>query len=128
MIKNNLFSCLKGNECRSLLKNVDKLDALLPGEHYKYRAPDAVVSSCFSYELDPCYQRYIDDFKNAWIDLKLLITCKAHLLFEHLPEELERNGFGTALWNESAGYGAQVTENLLIRSHPPYGGRGLIKK
>ena len=78
MIKNNLFSCLKGNECRSLLKNVDKLDALLPGEHYKYltafRALDAVVNSCFSYELDPCYQRYIDDFKNAWIDLKLSIT------------------------------------------------------
>ena len=87
---------LKGIECRALLKNVDRLDELLPAKHYKYltafRSLDCVVTSCFSYDLDPCYQRYIDDFQKAWNDLNLPIICKAHLLFEHLTEELERTG------------------------------------
>jgi len=90
-----------------LLTNLDKLDEILPGEHYKYltafRAFDAVVTACFSYELDPDYLRYINAFKEAWFDLGLSITCKMHLLIEHLHEEVQRYGMGTALLNESAG-------------------------
>ena len=83
------------------------MDDLLPPEHYNYlvafRTFNAVVSSCFSYELDPDYMRYIEEFKNAWFALNLPITCKMHLLIAHLPEELEKYGMGTALFNESAG-------------------------
>lgn len=97
----------QGNECRTLLKNLDKLDSMLPAEHYGYltafRAFDCVVSSCFSYNLDPNYQRYIDDFERAWHDLGLSVTCKVHLVVEHLAEDVRRFGHGTALLNESAG-------------------------
>ena len=90
-----------------MLKNLDSLDQLLPGEHYGYltafRAFDCVVSSCFSYDLDPNFKRYIDDFEVAWHDLGLPITPKVHLVIKHLAEELDRNGHGTALLNESAG-------------------------
>ena len=90
-----------------MLDNLDVLDALLPAKHYKYlvafQAFGCVVSSCFSYDLDPCYMRYINEFKVAWFDLGLPIICKMHLLIEHLPEVLEKYGMGTALLNESAG-------------------------
>ena len=90
-----------------LLNNLDKLDMILPPEHYKcltvFRAFDAVGHSCFSYDLDRDYMRYIESFKAAWYDLGLPTTCKMHFLIEHLPEELARYGIGTALLNESAG-------------------------
>ena len=90
-----------------LLNNLDKLDMILPPEHYKYltvfRAFDAVGHSCFSYDLDRDYMRYIESFKAAWYDLGLPTTCKMHLLIEHLPEELARYGMGTALLSKHAG-------------------------
>ena len=102
-----MVTVIQGNECRSLLNNLDVLDALLPDEHYAYltafKAFDAVVTSCFGYDLDPCYLTYIRAFENAWLDLKLPITPKVHVLIEHLEEDLKRYGHGTALLNESAG-------------------------
>ena len=90
-----------------MLNNLDVLDSILPSEHYRYlqafKAFDAVVSSCFGYTLDDNYLTYISDFKRAWIDLKLPVTPKVHVLIEHLPEELAEMGHGTALLNESAG-------------------------
>ena len=51
-----------------MLKNLDLLDALLPGEHYRFltafRAFDAVVTACFGYDLDPFYMRYLKEFEN----------------------------------------------------------------
>ena len=89
-----------------LLKRTDILDDLLPAEHYKFltafKAFDAVVTSCFSYDVDPDYLRYIRDFENAWFDLKLKVTPKVHLVIEHLEEVIELYGFGMATLNESA--------------------------
>ena len=86
---------------------MDAHDDMLPREHYGYllvfKAFDEVVTSCFGYQLDPNYLTYITEFKRAWINMKLPITPKVHVLIEHLPEELSRMGHGTALLNESAG-------------------------
>ena len=51
-----------------------------------------LVSSCFSYDVD---LHYIADFKRAWLDLKLPIIPKAHLLFEHLHKEMEQTGLNS---------------------------------
>ena len=79
-----------------LLKNLDLLDALLPGEHYRFltafRAFDAVVTACFGYDLDPFYMRYLNEFEKSWMDLQIPIFPKLHVLLEHLPEELTRTG------------------------------------
>ena len=115
-----------------MLKNLDVLDDLLPSEHYRYltafKAFDCVVSSCFGYDLDPNYMTYINDFERSWVDLKLPFTCKVHMLLEHLPEELERMGHGTALLNESAGeslhadfdnhYRGYIVKDLNAASYP----------
>ena len=45
------------------------------------------------------------------------MTCKAHILFEHLSEELERTGFGTALWNESAGEAIHADFDKFFQSY-----------
>ena len=90
-----------------MLKNVDRLEAILPREHHDYlaafRSFDALAKACFSYDLDPDYKKKIQDFRTAWTDLKLPIICKIHLVYKHLAEELEQLGDGTALFNESAG-------------------------
>ena len=90
-----------------MLKRLDILDDLLPPEHYRYltafKCFDAVVTSTFSYDLDPNYARYIREFEASWRDLGISITPKVHLLYEHLEEACEYYGFGMALLNESAG-------------------------
>ena len=68
-----------------------------------FRAFKDLAHACFSYELDSEYMKYINAFKDIWFQLGLPITCKMHLLIEHLAEELQRTGMGTALLNESAG-------------------------
>ena len=86
---------------------MDILDELLLPEHYRYltafKCFDAVVTSTFSYDLDPNYARYIREFEASWRDLGISITPKVHLLCEHLEEACEYYGFGMALLNKSAG-------------------------
>ena len=56
------------------------LDELLSPEHYRFlrafQCFDAVVTACFSYDLDPDYRRYIKDFEVSWKDLGLSVTPK----------------------------------------------------
>ena len=67
------------------------IHSLIPrGVHFNQLS--VLVSSRFSYNVDPHYRKYIADFKRAWLDLKLPIIPKAHLLFEHLHEEIEQTG------------------------------------
>ena len=68
-----------------------------------FRYFDALAKACFCYELDPDYRQYITNFRRAWTNLRLPIFCKIHFIYEHLAEEVERYGMGTALLNESAG-------------------------
>ena len=90
-----------------MLKNIDKLESILPADYHLYlvafRSFDALAKACFSYQLDPDYKQYINDFRLAWTNLRLPIFCKVHLIYDHLAEELERYNMGTALLNESAG-------------------------
>ena len=82
-----VYLCFKGNEVRCLLKRTDKLSELLPAEHYRFlrafESFDAVVTSCFSYELDAHYLRYIKEFESAWKDLGISVTPKVNLSIQN---------------------------------------------
>ena len=57
----------QGNDCRRLLKNVDRLESMLPPKHHSYlaafRSFDALAKACLSYDLDPDYKQKIQDFR-----------------------------------------------------------------
>ena len=53
--------------------------------------------------MDPNYFQYIQAFEVAWKELGLPMTCKVHMVCEHLAEQIDFYGFGMALLNESAG-------------------------
>ena len=103
----------QGNECKTLLEWTDVLEDHLPSEHYKFwnifRSFNDIVSSCFSYALDPDHKRNIHQFEAAWKECSLSITPKVHLVFEHLEEVCEFYGVEMALLNGSAAIIIRVT-------------------
>ena len=101
-----ILSCCQGNECRKLLKNTHKLLEILPSEHYKFYNAfvtlNSVVDSCFGVNLLPGYQKCLKDFEQAYMEKGLNVTPKAHLLFVHATEDIEKHGHGLGLFNGAA--------------------------
>ena len=79
---------------------------MLPPEHYGYYKAfytlNACIESRFGNELLPCFEKCIEDFEKAYMDLGLTVTPKVHLLVEHATEDISKHGYGLAIFNESA--------------------------
>jgi hypothetical protein len=74
-----------GNNCRTLLKKIDDLQAMCPIQCLPYvaafRSFSKVVSSCYSNDLNPDFENHILDFKNKYLDLDISVTPKIHAVF-----------------------------------------------
>ena len=93
-----------GNECRRLLKNVDRLEALSPQADCvkfvtAFRSFDAVVSSCYGENLEEDFLQKIKTFSNDYLKLKINVTPKVHVVGEFCT----LMGLGLSPWSEQTG-------------------------
>ena len=81
---------LTGNDCRKLLRNVDKLRAICPLHCLDYVASfsafNDVVESCFGNELLADFKRCCYRFEAMYKRLEIAITPKVHAIFFHVPD------------------------------------------
>ena len=49
-----------------------------------------VTKACFGQTLAPNFQDSIEKFKKCWTDLALKPTPKAHVLFSHVPQFIQK--------------------------------------
>ena len=65
-----------------------------------------VRKSCLGQDILTSYKEDIAKFKEAYLKLKINITTKAHIVFEHIVEFFERknNGKGLGYYSEQARY------------------------
>ena len=121
-----------GNSARTLLKNVDRLQAMCPLQILPYVAPlrslDAVVSACYGAQLRPEYTHAIRRFQNDFLDLGINISPKIHAIFFHVPEFCQMVGKGLGSYSEQASESVhhdfqKIWENYKIQDqdHPRYG-------
>ena len=104
---------LEGNECATVLRHAEELAQAVP-DHLTYftkviLAMKAVVRSAFGYNTIATWREDINKMKEAFESLNLTYgvseTVKLHIIFEHIPQLLERSaGRGLAQYSE------QVTE------------------
>ena len=82
-----------GNDCNKLLNSIDIWDSMSCLGICKYvevlRKLKKVVDGCFSVILDPKFKEFIKSFKLSYIALKIPITPKIHIIFEHVEEFCE---------------------------------------
>ena len=92
---------LEGNQSRSFLKKIDLLEAHLLKQPSKvadnglpyikaFRALDKVVNACFGVDLNPEYKNFIEEFREAYLDLGVSISPKVHIIFQHVVEVLNK--------------------------------------
>ena len=101
---------LNGNACKDVLVKLDKLAEVVPDQHQDIvealRAFNAVRKSCLGQVALDSYEQDIANFKAAYLKLKIPITTKAHIVFEHIAEFFKRqnNGRGLGYYSEQARY------------------------
>ena len=95
---------LDGPNCRKLLSQVDDFEQKLPAEHKIFavalRAFDKFRKSCYGFDLAENYKELLVEFRLAYMDLKMPITPKLHVIFHHVVEFCERNGRGLGIFSE----------------------------
>ena len=86
-----------------------------------------VVSSCFGKSLEGDFKEKIEKFKDSFLSLPVTVTPKAHAVFYHISEFIDRHGSALGLFSE------QATETMHSKfkthwqrfkqspSHPEYG-------
>ena len=134
-IKRSEYHCgqFEGNDCRKLLKNLDKLRAICPQHMTNYAVTferlNGVVEACYGYKLDANFVEKIKRFKTAYMRLQINVTPKVHAVFYHIEEFCTRNQFGLALGpcseqtSESIHHDFKLTwKNFAIKDtdHPQY--------
>ena len=96
----------EGNECRKLLDNVHKLTELCPADFSPYvdafEKLNDVVHSCYGNDLLPDYDLNINDFKDAFLQLKISVTPKVHAIFFHIEDFCSLTKMGLGPWSEQA--------------------------
>lgn len=97
----------EGNESRALLRNVDRLEELLPATDLKvrryciaFKSLNEVVGACYGYELHPDYKEKIKNFTNAYLALKIRVTPKVHAVMHHITDFCHLTGRGLGPWSE----------------------------
>ena len=84
----------KGNACKLLLKNIDKLQAVckenecITGMLYveTFRKFEKVVNACFRSFLEPEFEYHIEEFKKSYEKLGISITPKIHAVCHHVTQ------------------------------------------
>ena len=91
-----------GNDCKKLLRSTDVLASMRCFGIEKYvdyfRKLNKVVDSCFSKDLHPNYEEYIQNLKVSFMDLDIAITPKLHIIFEHVAEYCKCTNKGTNIF------------------------------
>ncbi|XP_065668590.1 uncharacterized protein LOC136088569 [Hydra vulgaris] len=99
-----------GNECHKPLQNVDILQKLAE-KAGAYQAQGFietfcnfrdVVSSCFGKSLEGDLKEKIEKFKDSFLSLPVTVTPKAHAVFYHISEFIDRHGSALGLFSEQA--------------------------
>ena len=99
------------NECRKLLKNVDRLQQLAEANSAfqvfgfvdTLRKFDSVVRACFGSELSFDYFEKINQFKTAFLALpNSRVTPKLHVVFHHISDFIDRQNSPLGLFSEQA--------------------------
>ena len=91
---------LPGNECKKILKNLDKLRDLVPQNCSNYvnalESFNEIRISCFGQKIIGDYEAKIQAFKNNYSQLMFCddvsIINKMHLLFDHIAEFVKKKG------------------------------------
>ena len=99
---------LEGGQCSKVLNNLDDLEDFLPRNLNLFvqclRCLRDTVDSCFSYSLDPSYREVISRFRLSFEQLReqfgVSETNKLHMIFEHVPEFIDRVGKGLGEYSE----------------------------
>ena len=99
-----------GNATRTLLKNIDALQAMCPLECLPFvkvlRCLNDVIDSCFSWNLSKGYKTEILRFMKSYLEIDMPVTPKVHAIFFHVPLFCELRGCGLAAFSE------QTSESL----------------
>ena len=111
--------CFNGNGCRQLLMKTDILQTTAPITVQPFvtafKSLSDVVSACFGRELDPEFSKYIDTFREDYLELVSLglvnITPKVHAIFHHVSEFCVRNSVGLGRHSEQASESAHSSFN-----------------
>ena len=99
----------EGNSCNKLLNKVDVLRSLANQycinclKYVKaFEKLKMVVDACFSIDLDPNFDVYIDEFKQSYMDLKIPVTPKIHSIFFHVRDFCKEKEKGLGFFTEQA--------------------------
>ena len=85
---------LEGNGCSKVLRRLDSLEEIIPGEFVKFvdclKGFRDTVNSCFGFTLDPFYKNVIKMFKESFVLLQAEFgtseTNKLHVIFNHIED------------------------------------------
>ena len=88
-----------GDQCRKLLRNIDKLEDLLNAddtavpEQQKAFSPlrdfERVRQGCFGNELHYDYKQSINSFETSYLSLGIPVTSKVHAVFDHISQFMD---------------------------------------
>lgn len=102
----------EGNACKSLLKNVDKLQTICeldPGGlagcmDYvdTFKKFEIVVHDCFSHDLRANFEHHIEEFKRSYEVLGISVTPKVHTIFYHVAQFCSKHRKGLGFFGEQA--------------------------
>ena len=100
IVKEDYFDKLEGNECKKVLKNLDKLKQHIPVECFPFvdtlESLGNLISSVCGKNLDPNYKEVIAKFKQDFSDLRAIyditVPNKIHFLQDHLEDQLDMTG------------------------------------
>ena len=113
---------MQGNECRTLLKNVDILEDLVNKDNMRvsrsstsetgthpalpfisaFHSFNEVVATSFSMHLKPGWEEAIEKFQSDYLNCNISITTKAHIIFAHLRPFILENDCGLGVFSEQA--------------------------
>ena len=120
-----------GNDCRKLLKNVDKIEnptGMVRNYVDAFDAFNDVVNACYGDQLMDDYVEKIKLFSIVYNKLRINITPKIHAVVYHIEEFCTLTGRGLAPWSEQTVEAAhhdfnKTWENFKVKDmeNPVYG-------
>ena len=118
LLREDYHKGFEGNQCRQLLKSVDKLENIVaqdcdntekvyenhPAKVFidTFNALNKVVAGCFGKNLSDDYKQRISNFSDNYDKCNISITSKVHAIKAHLEDFLDKNQTGLALFSEQA--------------------------
>ncbi|KAJ6646662.1 Helicase required for RNAi-mediated heterochromatin assembly 1, partial [Pseudolycoriella hygida] len=95
-----------GNARKKLLEKLDILRAICPVGCLKFvKALEdfhSVVKSCFGQNLDPNFEKNLNDFKRSFLDLNVSVTPKIHAVFYHVGDFCRKHQKSLGFYSEQS--------------------------